>query len=391
MKKIIKWMSAYIFIGVLVVTSLSRIKKDNIWYPYCEIKKFDSILINDKEYTDVEIQSFSFSEIKEGDWVEFYFQTEDLGIEQPMLTFLTYHCNVKAYDNGELMYEYGWEEGKRMAPSGIHRIPLQDADVHRVRICLEVLENHAFTSIDMIEVHESSIYFKEFLRQNASDVGIGVFMIVIGVLVPLIIIAVGKLGVQYRKALWISAFCILAGIWMECDINLMQFYFEDLYLVSELKYISLYLCMLPLLMFSQETIQNKKKNKIISACTIVYGIVCIIVFLQHFMGIYTLSSNLINFQIMAICCVGTLFVIAVTECSGEGNSERIFCQGLSVLCCFVCLELIRFNVSKFLFENNTSLKFNLIYFAFLVFIVIMLHSYVVSFIEYFSVVFAEFS
>lgn len=386
MKKMLKWTLVYLFIGVIVGISLPQIKKDNVLYPSYQIRDSIDILYNEEELTDVDLSTYEFSGLKKGDDLELNFQVGELDLEQPMIALLIYHCNVRVYDNGQVMYEYGWDEGegKRMAPSGIHMIPLQNTKNHQIRICLKVLENNPFTSIDKVEIHESSVYFKEFLRENAFNVAIGVFMIALGILIPLVVIAVGKIGGQYRKALWLSGFCILAGIWMECDIHLMQFYVEDLYFVSEVKYFSLYTCIIPLLMFCQETFRNKKKKNIVKICTIVSSVLCGVVILQHFTGMATFASNLVKYQLMAIICVGIVFFIAISECVGEENSERVFCQGVCLLCCCVCLELVRFNVAKYLFANAEFLKFSLTYVAFLIFIIVMLHSYFMSLVEYFS-------
>ena len=386
MKKMLKWTLAYLFIGVIVGISLIQIKKENVLYPSYEIKDSVDVLYHGEELADVDLSTYKFSGLKKGDYLELYFQVGELDLVQPMIAFLTYHCNVRAYDNGQLMYEYGWDEGegKRMAPSGIHRIPLQNTKEHQIRICLQVLEDNPFTSIDKVEIHESSIYFKVFLRENALNVGIGVFMIALGILILLVLIAVGKIGGEYRKALWLSGFCILAGLWMECGIHMMQFYVEDLYLVSEVEYFCLYTCIIPLLMFCQETFRNKKKKKIVKICTIVSGAICAAVILQHFTGMAAFASNLVKYQLMALICVGIVFFIAVSECRGEENSERVFCQGVCILCCCVCLELVRFNVAKYLFANTEFLKFSLAYVTFLVFIIVMLHSYSMSLVEYFS-------
>lgn len=386
MKKILKWMFMYLLIVVFLSVFVHQMQKDNVLYPSYEIKDSVDILYNEEEIKDIDLSTYQFSGLSAGDYLELYFEVEDLGLEQPMIAFLTYHCNVKAYDNGQLMYEYGSNdmEGKKMAPSGIHMIPLLKEESHRIRICLEILEDNPFTSIDKLEIHESSTYFKEFLRENVLNVIIGVFMISLGILFPLILIAVGKIGGEYRKALWLSGFCILAGLWMECDINLMQFYIEDLYLVSELKYFSLYTCIIPLLMFCQETFHNKKKKKIIKISAIVSTIVCAIVILQHFMGWITFATNLINYQLMALILVGIVFIIAISECMGEESSERVFCQGICFLCCSICLELLRFNVAKYFFANTNFLKFSLVYFGFLIFILVMLRSYFISLIEHMS-------
>ena len=164
MKKMLKWTLAYLFIGVIVGISLIQIKKENVLYPSYEIKDSVDVLYHGEELADVDLSTYKFSGLKKGDDLELYFQVGELDLVQPMIAFLTYHCNVRAYDNGQLMYEYGWDEGegKRMAPSGIHRIPLQNTKEHQIRICLQVLEDNPFTSIDKVEIHESSIYFKSF-------------------------------------------------------------------------------------------------------------------------------------------------------------------------------------------------------------------------------------
>ena len=386
MKKILKWLFIYLSIGVFISVFLTQIQKNNISYPSYKIKDSVDILYNEEEIEDIDLSTYEFSGLKSGDYLELYFQVEDLSLEQPMVAFLTYHCNVQAYDNGQLMYEYGSDgmEGKRMAPSGIHMIPLQKTKSHQIRIRLEILEDNPFTSIDNIKIHESSVYFKEFLRENIFNVFIGGFMISLGILVPLIIIAIGKIGRQYRKALWLGGFCILAGLWMECDINFTQFYIKDLYLVSELKYFCLYTCIIPLLMFCHETFRNKKKKKIIKIFTIVFSVMCLIVIWQHFTGRVTFASNLVKYQLMAMACVGIVFVIAISECMGEENSEQVFCQGVCLLSCCICIELIRFNVEKFLFANSGFLKISFINFGFLIFIIVMLRSYFMSLIEFFS-------
>ena len=141
MKKMLKWTLVYLFIGVIVGISLPQIKKDNVLYPSYQIRDSIDILYNEEELTDVDLSTYEFSGLKKGDDLELNFQVGELDLEQPMIALLIYHCNVRVYDNGQVMYEYGWDEGegKRMAPSGIHMIPLQNTKNHQIRICLKVL------------------------------------------------------------------------------------------------------------------------------------------------------------------------------------------------------------------------------------------------------------
>ena len=386
MKNTIKWTFIYFLIGLALIFSIQYAQKDNVSYPSYSLKDSVDLLYHGKEMKDVDLNQFEFQDMKKGDYIEISIHLEDEDVMQPMIAFLTYHCKVRAYDNGVLMYECAADSAraKRIGPSGIHRIPLQNTNSHEVLICLEVLEDRAFTSIDLLEVHESATYFKEFLRENLLGVVIGVFMISLGAVLLLILAFVGKLGRQYRKAMWLAGFCILAGVWLECDIHLLQFYIEDLYAVSELQYLSLYTCVVPLFMFCQESFRNKKKKKIIKLCGILTAILCGTVMLLHFTGIMSFASNLLPYQCMAALLVGIVFCVSFSECWGEENSERIFCQGVCFLCCCVCLELLRFNLSKYCFTEVGFLKISVVYFGFLIFIMIMLRSYFVSFIEYIS-------
>lgn len=386
MKNTLKWTFIYFLIGVALIFFINYMQKENVTYLSYSVMDSVDLLYHGEEMKGVDLNEYRFSKMKKGDELELSFRIEDVDIEQPMIAFLTYHCNVRAYDNGELVYEYGWnsEKEKRMGPSGIYIIPLQNTDTHEVRIFLTILENNAFTSIDMLELHESSTFFKEYFRKNVLNFTIGVFMVTLGAVVLVILLFVGKLSRQYRKALWLAGFCILAGLWLECDTYLMQFYIGDLYLVSELKYFSLYSCMIPLLMFCQETFRSEKKKKMIKSCAVITTVVCAIVTLQHVMGWVSFAANLTLYQIMTVIFVAIVFGAAILECRGEENSERIFCHGVCFLCCCICIELLRFNVSKYWFPDVAFLKISVVYFGFLFFIMIMQRSYFVSLLEYIS-------
>lgn len=322
-----------------------------------------------------------------GDHMELSTILPDSSINRPALQFKTYHSIIHVFLNGENIYEYGTalhEKGK-MVGSGIFTVSLPENYMGKeLKICFDVTEDNAFSSIDEISIMKETDVTQNFIFNRIIELIIGIFLFSFGILLLCVVLFIGKKDKVYRTLFWIAIFSATVAIWMMSNFNILQLVCSNLNTISYFEYLSLYFAPIPMLLFVYDSQDNRKtKYAIQILVSILAAFIAIAIYLNEF-TIYHLSKVLPLFHIIGLCTIALTTISIILSLKQQSKkSDLIIIQGLGVMLLFLFTDTLRFNIHKYLHPKNINIADSILPVGVLVFIFTMLASYIYRLVQVF--------
>ena len=264
-----------------------------------------NIIIDEDEYTNVDLNSFRFNAVNKGDYIIMTRTLpESWNFEETALCLHIRQTTVDIFVDDEIIYQYGHERtalGKTVG-SGIQLINFSNEyKGKQIKIVLHVTENRAFSKFDSIWLSEWNNSYRFILTENRLPLLLGCFLIVFGVAVTLIAIFAVAFSRKYASVLCLSIFSICMGIWTLCYHNVVLIFSIPLYSVSLLEYMSLLLAPIPIIgyMYSYvKQLENRKLTLCYKILFVVQFVLTVITIYLHTADIIHSAALLINFQVL---------------------------------------------------------------------------------------------
>lgn len=373
-----------IFLLFLVFYFFTTVRKTNLDLNYThEFNEGWEINYNGNVYYDQTLSNFNFpASMKRGDTVTIR-NTLPLDIDKySTFRILNYLTTVEAFVDGELVYSYGTDiqEENGFVGSGYHFIALPvDSAGKDIYIVFKPNETAAFTNIPEPIICATDYVFSEFFDSNVLTIFISVFLFVLGVAMTLIALVAQMRDWSYARLVPIGVFSFLIGLWTMCSIKLFEMFSVNLTFNTELEYISLYYAIVPvvvliLMMNNDEKVWHKVVLWIDIIVLLLFGTASTAV---HFLGILHLPATVTTFHILAVCSVITVLAVGIRNPQKMAKDEIIVNIGLIVLLMFGLLDVLRFNIQKYMLPENENLTNSVLPVGTMTFIILLLISYLV--------------
>lgn len=339
------------------------------------------ISMKGEEYRDVSLSEFAFSAVEQGEVVTMRNKIPRDASERSTMRLLMYLSTVEARLDGELIYQYGQsylEQGK-LVGSGYHFIPLpSDCEGSEIEIVITAAEPAAFTNIPVIEVVPSDNVYTNFADTHMSSLFVSFFLFMLGAVLTVISIFALCFNWAYFRLLLIGSFSLLMGIWSMCNNKLLQIFSTDLATNSFVEYISLYMAPVPFILLIWHMRRNEAARWRNVLCLFVCGLVSafsVIALLLQVTNTLHFPATLTSFHLIGAVSLVCMFIVCMQKWRDMDNSTRILFVGILVMCLAIALDLVRFNVQKYIMPENELLSTSVIPLGTLVFIVMLLVSY----------------
>lgn len=371
---------------MIVLATVVTILLLNLYYKNCQYFEANQIVfnentmvkINNEAEQNVNFENFTFDPLSKGDTLTIKKILPNVSMEDPVVSFLVYHAVIDCYLDGELIYSYGHDlyEQNKAVGSDYYRIPIpSDFQNKELTLKFTVTEKNAFSSIHNIKLESCTNSYKSFLNSKIFIILIAVPMLLLGLVA--FIFSTNTLFIYNTKIkiVYISLFAISVSNWILSSNRIYNLISNNISLVSDIEFLSIYLAPISLLLFFyriQRNILYKRILVILSHILLLFNIVVII--LNHF-NISHYCVFLSYFQIMASLCI--LFVI-YTNFKGYKQKlqhEKVLTYGIIFFLAVCVIDVIRFNLEKFLQITNVQLQISLVPFGAFVLIITFLYSY----------------
>lgn len=360
------------------MTSAKRVDSDEI-----ELDDGWSVTINGKEYDNVTLSKFRFKMCNRGDvlTLRHIVPRYDI-ISLPTLEVYTIHSAIKVYLDDEVIYTYGqrlYDENKLLG-YGEHFVSMPyGANSKWLTVEMTVSEDNAFDGVKAMKLLDGNSAMVKDLSGKRVNLSIAMFLIVFGVIIMVLSMLMLRRAVNFVQTFCIALFSFLIGCWTLCNNELIEYFTTDLLMKSYLEYYSLYILPLPLTYYFRDKIDvrsNPKWLKVyfwgIIAAEIVY--IASAVILQE-ANLVHLPQILVGSHILMILTIVLILMISVIDIKVRKQRPTVVMIGFLIAIAIVIVELIRFNIEKYITGFTKNAYSSDTCFAVLIIVISMLLDY----------------
>lgn len=360
------------------MTAAKRVDSDEI-----ELDDGWSVTINGKEYDNVTLSKFRFKMCNRGDvlTLRHIVPRYDI-ISLPTLEVYTTHSAIKVYLDDEVIYTYGqrlYDENKLMG-YGEHFVSMPyGANSKWLTVEMTVSEDNVFNGVKAMKLLDGNSAMVKDLSGKRVNLSIAMFLIVFGVIIMVLSMLMLRRAVNFVQTFCIALFSFLIGCWTLCNNDLIEYFTTDLLMKSYLEYYSLYILPLPLTYYFRDKIDvrsNPKWLKVyfwgIIAAEIVY--IASAVILQE-ANLVHLPQILVGSHILMILTIVLILMISVIDIKVRKQRPTIVMIGFLIAIAIVIVELIRFNIEKYITGFTKNAYSSDTCFAVLIIVISMLLDY----------------
>lgn len=339
------------------MTSAKRVDSDEI-----ELDDGWSITINGKEYNNVTLSKFRFKMCNRGDVLILrHIMPRYDNISLPTLNVYTIHSTLKVYLDDEVIYTYGqrlYDENKLLG-YGNHFVSMPyGANSKWLTVEMTVSEENALDGVKAMKLMDGNSAMIKDLSGKRVNLSIAMFLIVFGVIIMVLSMLMLKRAVNFVQTFCIALFSFLIGCWTLCNNDLIEYFTTDLLMKSYLEYYSLYILPLPFTYYFRDKIDARCTPKWLKvyfwglvAAEIVY--IASAVILQE-TNLVHLPHILVGSHILMILAIVLILAIGVIDITVKKQRPTVVMIGFLIAIAIVIVELIRFNIDKYItgFANN---------------------------------------
>lgn len=360
------------------MTSAKRVDSDEI-----ELDDGWSVTINGKEYDNVTLSKFRFKMCNRGDvlTLRHIVPRYDI-ISLPTLEVYTTHSAIKVYLDDEVIYTYGqrlYDENKLLG-YGEHFVSMPyGANSKWLTVEMTVSEDNVFNGVKAMKLLDGNSAMVKDLSGKRVNLSIAMFLIVFGVIIMVLSMLMLRRAVNFVQTFCIALFSFLIGCWTLCNNDLIEYFTTDLLMKSYLEYYSLYILPLPLTYYFRDKIDvrsNPKWLKVyfwgIIAAEIVY--IASAVILQE-ANLVHLPQILVGSHILMILTIVLILMISVIDIKVRKQRPTVVMIGFLIAIAIVIVELIRFNIEKYITGFTKNAYSSDTCFAVLIIVISMLLDY----------------
>lgn len=299
-------------------------------------------------------------------------------IAHPVFRFKTNHCAVEVFENGKSLYEYGKDSD--FPGSGYHYVYLDPSDVQKLKVVLVEKVDNRIVHISNYSLLPGKYALSDYSSRHIFALVIGIFLILFGGIAVLIGFIMRIYGVNYFRLLMIGALSFTFGVWTMCYTKLIQLVSFNLTLNTTLEYLCLYFSPLPftLLLWNMQRMHLGRQKTLVMKFLVGYEIAFMTVtsFL-HFSGQCDFPKTLVFFHASVFAGLIYFVFAGILYNKKMDISGKLLTRGVLFFAIFVVLDLIRFNIARFVSVDIPLLDSTWTPVGMLGFVLLLVQSYIV--------------
>lgn len=341
-----------------------------------------TVKCNDEVYENVDLSEFRLPITGLGDWIV---MTNTLPEDMPddlTMRIHTIYCVSRVLIDGSEVYNYGLDlyEKNELLGYGTQFVKMpKDFAGKDIKMTLFVTENNAFSSIAAPEFYETSKLVETFYGSQTLPLAVGITLVVAGFCISVITFILFFKSYSMERLFCIGLFALCVGAWSLCNYNLDGIFTSNLQAKVYVEFYSLYLIILPLLLYFREDVETRQKRfetffyyllLLVEIQLYIIAAVCQIANVTH------LPTFLRLFQIvMGVCATFILYLIIMDMKNEKRHTTLVV--GFVVMFVLAVRDLAVYNITKYISKSGSESDYkSYIAIGVLLFVVTMLVDFV---------------
>lgn len=321
------------------------------------------ITINDTFYQNVSLGDLHFPAVNKGDQITMErVLPETWNIEEGTLRIYIRHAAVRIYIDNEMIYEYGYErlaENKTVG-SGYQFINFPEIyEGKTLKIHYYLSEDKVFTKLDSVRIYAWENALRTLITENRLPMFLGCFLVILGLAAFALTAFALAFSRKFIRPMCVSLFSLCMGLWTLCHYNIFLVFSIPLYSISLIKYISLYLGPLPLVVYMYEDVKNIKYKIFKVIYWMLFAV--LVVFLTVAIGLHMvdkvhMAATLKYMQMLILVWLALFLVVILMNFKSSKAVNRLYLVGMLAIIGCSAYDLIGYNASRYMGNDSLSLK-----------------------------------
>lgn len=342
---------------------------------FAKLSKGWDIRVDGHNYNDVDLEQLIPKQQNKRSIIEMQLTIpEDIKIKNPVLKMHTYHCGYDVFLDGQYVTHYGILEVARHEPVGMGYNFITMPDDYagkRLYIRLYVNENNAFTSITPPEIYDSNYLIRDLVSVNIVPLAINLFLLVFGVTVFIISVIFYVKFDKFIKMVYVSVFSFLISIWSICNYDLISLFTYDMSVKANIEYASMFSCAIFILLYFREDVKTAPKwiRYFMNATLLVQIIFTVVSCTFQALNILHFHSMLVTQHIILLFVGANMIIATGYNIKDENKNKKALIIGLSAFIFTAIFDLVKFNMSKYIFTDRVFSYVSMMCIGTLIFII----------------------
>lgn len=342
--------SIYITLNDFTVSTSDNVELKNGWI----------VDVNGIRYDDVNISDFVLEQMMKGDIITYSCTLPTTDIPNTILVIYTIHSKVEAFLGDELIYSYGAEEYEqdKLLGYGYHLITLPSEYAGKTLTVINYVDiDRAFTTIKTPVLANGITYIKNFIIDKKIPLAINVFLFVFGITLLFVSAIYMIYDREFFKLLCAGAFSIGVAAWSICNYNLIILFTYEPILKTYIEFGALYCCPIPFILYFWKDYQKsdskyiKISYKILLLCQLLFTVSS---FALQYLNIIKLPEVLFVQHVLLFLMITLMAISGVRQVLQHRFHYKALVIGLAVMLFFGLIDIVNFNIGKYLTNSDNS-------------------------------------
>ena len=358
-----------LFVVFFSVVELGAYENDSV-----KIASPVDVTVNGVAYPGVDLDHFSISAPKHGDHITYDFVLPDKYVTNPVLTLYVDHSAINVLLDGESIYKKGSPDSLMLGYGYLNiGLPVDYAG-KTVSVELDLIEGQNVSVIQPPVINNVRSLSHNFVVKNSIYLVIDIAIIIISLTLMFIGAAFSGIAQSLSRLVYLGMAFFLMGVWEMCNYNLVSIFSESLVLKGYMEYISLYFSPFFIAVYFYSEFFGQESPRTVLAYRIILGLQGAFPFVAmalHFTGILGFPVLLPVFHIILIVNILMVMVVLVRQALQKKSSHRSLIIGLIIMIVLGLIDIVRFNVFKYLNQNQYDDYASYLLIGFFLFLVAM--------------------
>lgn len=348
------------------------------------IDKDVTIKYSNEEEKLVDLSKYSFKQDKIGDYIIVsYTLPEDKHISNPTLVLDMYHSVIEVKLDNHKIYEYGksmYENNELIGHEYVF-VPIPtDYKGKELRVKFTFTEKDSVTNILPLKIQNEGECYTELVNNNIIAIMVSMALLLFGSILLTFSLTRRSFGKEYSNIAYISLFSICISLWMLCNSKIIFVYTHNSRMINVIEYFSLYAASIPVLLYFARIQSKDIFKKILNIYAGIYSIIFVLTVLSYMIFGYHYSRILPVYHILILLSLILLLVCTIKDFKNKSQSEKSLMFGIELVGFIVFMDIIRFNIDKYIFHNFVT-TISILPLGVLAFVLVMIYSYGVDLIQ----------
>lgn len=309
------------------------------------------VTCNDTTEENIDLLKYAFKDLQKGDVVTLRNTIPDTITTGMQIRVFTAYAVMNVYIAGkeEYHYGYGFSQQDRIVPGTYHNIELVKAHAGKeIMIKYQVKDPDPFTILPAIYIGDTEGISGKFIQDNMFPLCVGVILTLVGSLLSVITCLLALKKASIAIIFYAANFALLMGLWSLADMYVLNVIINNPEATYVIKYITLYLCPISIVMIFRElNLSRAKWRRIFLCCAIVDYIFCAVTFTMAYLNLFHINESLLYLHLLIVVEIGFAFGSVFSQFNIQSKKERYLTVGLTAFVLLVALDMFRFNLDLY--------------------------------------------